>query len=114
MFALLVAATAFVGWSAPPASLKRTGAVRTLMGRYRPLPGINSRNAAARSHSERAAINTPIQGGAADIMTLAMLKLRRGPETRLPKATEKTEPESEGGWFSMCCAQQRSPTGSTA
>ena len=59
------------------ANAHRTGATRTLMGRYRGLPNINSRNPAARSHSERAAINTPIQGGAADIMTLCMLKLRQ-------------------------------------
>jgi len=51
------------------------GWTRTLMGRYRPLPGINSRNRAERSHSERAAINTPIQGGAADVVMKAMLNL---------------------------------------
>jgi DNA polymerase-1 len=45
--------------------------------RYRKLPGINSDKAFVRAHLERAAINTPIQGGAADVMTLAMLKLRR-------------------------------------
>ena len=43
------------------ASAHETGATRTLMGRYRGLPDINARNGAARSHSERAAINTPIQ-----------------------------------------------------
>jgi len=58
------------------ADAKRTGYTRTLMGRYRELPGIAGRNGALRSHMERAAINTPIQGGAADVMTLAMLKLR--------------------------------------
>lgn len=55
----------------------RTGSTRTLMGRYRKLDGINSDSPSLRSHLERAAINTPIQGGAADIMTLCMLKLRR-------------------------------------
>ena len=50
---------------------------RTLMGRYRLLPQINAGNRALTAHLERAAINTPIQGGAADIMTLAMLKLQR-------------------------------------
>ena len=53
----------------------RSGYSRTLMGRYRLLKGINSRDRALRGHMERAAINTPIQGGAADIVMMAMLKL---------------------------------------
>ena len=53
----------------------RSGYTRTLMGRYRLLKGINSRDRALRGHMERAAINTPIQGGAADIVMMAMLKL---------------------------------------
>ena len=48
---------------------------RTLMGRYRPLPLINAPSRADRKHSERAAINTPIQGGAADVVMKAMLML---------------------------------------
>ena len=52
---------------------------RTLMGRYRKLPGIHGPSRALIAHSERAAINTPIQGGAADVMTLAMLKISRSP-----------------------------------
>ena len=60
------------------ATAHRTGATRTLMGRYRKLPDIGGTRAQS-AHSERAAINTPIQGGAADVMTLAMLKLKRSP-----------------------------------
>jgi len=52
---------------------------RTLMGRYRPLPLINSRNKGEMRHSERAAINTPIQGGAADVVMKAMLLLHYHP-----------------------------------
>jgi DNA polymerase-1 len=54
-----------------------TGWTRTLLGRYRPLPEINSRERTRRSHSERAAINTPLQGGAADITTRAMILLHQ-------------------------------------
>jgi len=54
-----------------------TGTTRTLLGRYRRLPNINSSNKRMVRHSESAAINTPLQGGAADVVTLAMLKLHR-------------------------------------
>jgi len=49
--------------------------VHTMLGRRRPLPDINSRKRAARLYSERIARNTPIQGTAADIMKLAMLRV---------------------------------------
>jgi len=49
------------------------GYVATLLGRRRYLPDINNRNFNLRSFAERTAINTPIQGTAADIMKLAML-----------------------------------------
>jgi DNA polymerase-1 len=58
---------------------KRTGSTRTLMGRYRKLNDITSPRPGPRGHSERAAINTPIQGGAADIVMLAMNKINRSP-----------------------------------
>ena len=48
------------------------GSVRTMFGRVRPLPDINSRNFNRRSFAERTAMNTPIQGTAADIIKLAM------------------------------------------
>ena len=46
--------------------------VRTMFGRVRSLPDINSRNFNRRSFAERTAMNTPIQGSAADIIKLAM------------------------------------------
>ena len=52
-----------------------TGKVRTMFGRMRELPDINSRNFNRRSFSERTAMNTPIQGTAADIIKLAMNKV---------------------------------------
>ena len=52
-----------------------TGKVRTMFGRMRELPDINSRNFNRRSFAERTAMNTPIQGTAADIIKLAMNKV---------------------------------------
>jgi len=56
---------------------RREGATRTLMGRYRDLPHINSSKRGLRGHAERAAINTPIQGGAADVVMMAMLNVAK-------------------------------------
>jgi len=57
------------------AQASRDGYVQTLMGRRRYLPDINSRNATARSLAERNAVNAPVQGTAADIIKLAMIKV---------------------------------------
>lgn len=57
---------------------RQTGHVRTLMGRRRLLPDINSRNATVRQAAERNAINTPIQGTAADMIKMAMIRIHRG------------------------------------
>lgn len=54
------------------AQARETGYVETLLGRKRYLPDINSRNATVRGYAERNAINAPIQGGAADIIKIAM------------------------------------------
>jgi DNA polymerase-1 len=56
---------------------KRDGYVTTLAGRRRYLPNLQSRNFALRSFAARTAMNTPIQGSAADIIKLAMLKVYR-------------------------------------
>ena len=52
------------------------GYVKTIMNRKRRLKDINSRNAVVRGHAERNAINAPIQGSAADIIKLAMIKIQ--------------------------------------
>ncbi|MCL5676682.1 MAG: DNA polymerase I, partial [Firmicutes bacterium] len=57
---------------------RRDGYVSTLMGRRRPLPDIRSRNRNIRQYAERTAINTPIQGTAADIIKVAMVSVHRG------------------------------------
>ncbi len=56
---------------------RREGAVRTLFGRVRPIPDITSRNPNARGFAERTAVNTPLQGTAADLIKLAMIALDR-------------------------------------
>jgi DNA polymerase I len=60
---------------------RRTGRVRTLFGRLRPMPDINSRDVPSRNRAEREAMNTPLQGTAADLLKLAMVKA----QTRLER-----------------------------
>ena len=56
---------------------RENGYVTTLMGRRRELRDINSRNALARANAERVAINTPIQGSAADMIKVAMIQIHQ-------------------------------------
>jgi DNA polymerase-1 len=56
-------------------SVRREQAVRTYFGRVRPIPDIQSRNPNMRGFAERTAINTPLQGTAADLIKLAMLRI---------------------------------------
>ena len=70
------------------AETRKTGSVRTLFGRIRPIPDIESRNPNQRGFAERTAINTPLQGTAADLIKLAMIALdrkltERGLKTRM-------------------------------
>ena len=57
------------------AETRSSGSVRTLFGRMRPIPDIESRNANQRGFAERTAINTPLQGTAADLIKLAMIAI---------------------------------------
>lgn len=59
-----------------------SGAVKTLFGRRRTLSDIHSSNSNVRSIAERNAINTPIQGSAADIIKLAMIKVKHELDAR--------------------------------
>jgi DNA polymerase-1 len=56
---------------------RRDGSVRTLFGRMRPIPDIESRNPNQRGFAERTAVNTPLQGTAADLIKLAMIAIDR-------------------------------------
>jgi DNA polymerase-1 len=64
---------------------RRDGFVRTIQGRRRPIPDIHSRNSSARAQAERLAVNTVIQGSAADLIKTAMIRLHeRIQRERLP------------------------------
>ena len=56
---------------------RRDGEVRTLFGRRRPIPDLDSRNPNLRGFAERTAVNTRLQGTAADLMRLAMIRVWR-------------------------------------
>jgi DNA polymerase I len=57
------------------AAARESGRTSTLLGRIRPLPDIHSKNHNLRQFAERMAINTPIQGTAADLIKLAMIRM---------------------------------------
>ena len=63
------------------AQTRKTGFTKTIFGRIRPIPEINSPQPNLRNFAERTAMNTPMQGSAADLIKLAMIELDR----RLPK-----------------------------
>lgn len=99
---------------------RTTGRVRTLFGRLRPIPDINSRDVPSRNRAEREAMNSPIQGTAADLMKLAMIKVHarlerekmktrmlltvhdelvfEAPEAELERAREIVEAEMESAY----------------
>lgn len=57
------------------AETRKTGVAKTLFGRIRPIPEINSPQAQLRSFAERTALNSPLQGTAADLIKLAMINI---------------------------------------
>ena len=68
------------------AHVRREGYATTLFGRRRPIPDMNSRNPNARNFAERTAVNTPLQGTAADLIKLAMIRIDeklRGMQTKM-------------------------------
>ena len=68
------------------AEARRNGYVTTLSGRRRPLPNIVSQSGQARALAERQAVNTLIQGSAADLIKFAMLAVHNDAELRRRKA----------------------------
>lgn len=59
------------------AEARQAGFVKTLYGRIRPIPDINSKDFNMRNFAERIAVNSPIQGTAADIVKIAMIRVHR-------------------------------------
>ncbi|HEV2297882.1 MAG TPA: DNA polymerase I [Candidatus Acidoferrales bacterium] len=59
------------------AETRKSGFTRTLFGRIRPIPEINSQQPIMRGLAERTAMNTPLQGTAADLIKLAMIEIDR-------------------------------------
>jgi DNA polymerase I len=55
--------------------VRKTGIVRTLSGRMRCIPDINAKDITARRFAERTAVNTPLQGSAADLIKMAMIRV---------------------------------------
>ncbi|MEW5914507.1 MAG: DNA polymerase I [Thermodesulfobacteriota bacterium] len=68
------------------ASARERGYVTTLLGRRRFLPAINSSDRVSREAAERIALNTPLQGTAADLIKLAMLKVQAMLDNEFPEA----------------------------
>jgi DNA polymerase-1 len=63
------------------AEVRQTGVTKTMFGRERPIPDINSRNPNSRGFAERTAVNSPLQGTAADLIKLAMVRIDAALET---------------------------------
>ncbi|MEY5032235.1 MAG: hypothetical protein RL354_1266, partial [Planctomycetota bacterium] len=95
------------------ASAKRTGHATTITGRWRPIPQIESRNPAERAFGERIAINTVVQGSAADLIKIAMVRLDARLRAEHPRArlllqihdellVEAPEAEAEGVERLLC------------
>ncbi len=59
------------------AEVKGSGVAKTLHGRRRAIPDLHSRNPSARGFAERTAVNTPLQGTAADLIKIAMIRIAR-------------------------------------
>ncbi len=68
------------------AEVRRSGVALNMFGRKRPIPDMQSKNPNARNFAERTAVNTPLQGTAADLIKLAMIRIHehlRGMQTRM-------------------------------
>lgn len=78
---------------------REKGYVQTLTGRRRFLPAIHHTNPGARNQAERQAVNTTVQGSAADLVKTAMVKIDRRLAVEYPatKRSHKHKAEEESG-----------------
>uniref|UniRef100_A0A669B6A6 DNA polymerase theta n=1 Tax=Oreochromis niloticus TaxID=8128 RepID=A0A669B6A6_ORENI len=74
----------------------KDGYVQTLMGRRRYLPGITSSNAHIKAHAERQAVNTTVQGSAADIVKLATVNIQKRLQNTYPAAPPSHQHTNSG------------------
>ncbi len=92
-----------------------SGVARTMFGRERPIPDMNSRNPNARGFAERTAVNTPIQGTAADLIKFAMVRVDRalqGMQAKLllqvhDELVLEAPPEEVDAVKNMVCAEMQ-------
>ncbi|MFT4532204.1 MAG: DNA polymerase-1 [Candidatus Saccharimonadales bacterium] len=82
------------------ADAKDKGYVETIMGRRRPTPDVQSSNFMVREGAYRAAINMPIQGGAADLTKMAMIKVQEYFDQAYPQSSI-SNPQSSGTPFQI-------------
>lgn len=68
------------------AAARKSGHATTILGRWRPIPQIESRNPAERAFGERIAVNTVVQGSAADLIKIAMIRLDKALAEHHPRA----------------------------
>ena len=81
---------------------REQGYVATLLGRKRQIPELEARNPSLRAAGERMAINMPIQGTAADIVKIAMIRTRRGAAARGRSARGSCSRST-----TSCCSRRR-------
>ncbi len=79
------------------ATARREGWVTTLRGRRRPMPHLESKNRLLRQEAERSAVNTPLQGSAADIIKEAMLAVTAAPRSVRPALAATARRTAAGG-----------------
>ncbi|MCI4386592.1 hypothetical protein PGIGA_G00064270 [Pangasianodon gigas] len=89
----------------------KNGFVKTLLGRKRFLPGIKESNMYIKSHAERQAVNTTVQGSAADIVKLATINIQRRLETAFPEVLLSHQHSPSGTNKGRCRPRSRPSRG---